>query len=508
MDSILTLLIVVPLAGALLVALTPQGGEGRAPRIVAGLVTLLEAVLGLIALRLFDVNASGYQLVERVDWIPSLGVQYFVGIDGISLVLVLLTVLLMPLVVLASPSVTKGVHGYLINMLLLEAGMVGTLVALDLFLFYIFWELMLFPMYFIIGIWGGARRIYASLKFVIYTAVGSLLMLAAIFYLFWAHVDQVGIPSFQIDHLIHHTALTTTEELWLFAAFALAFAIKVPLFPFHTWLPDAHVEAPTGGSVVLAGVLLKLGVYGFLRFGYPLFPRAAEEFAPWIAGLAVVGIIYGALVAWVQTDIKKLVAYSSVSHLGYCMLGLAAFTGASLSGTVFQLIAHGVSTGALFLLVGVLYDRAHTRELSAFGGLAGKMPVFAAIFLVITLSSIALPLTNGFVGEFLILSGSFTVYPWLTTAALLGVVLGAVYMLTAYLKVCFGEGPHHHAAELVDMTTRERLLLAPFVIAAFVMGLFPGPTLEVIDAGVRHVEEQIAVRQKVIAASDVPTGAV
>ncbi|MCL4137424.1 UNVERIFIED_CONTAM: hypothetical protein GTU68_027801 [Idotea baltica] len=398
----------------------------------------------------------------------------------------------MPLVFLASYSVEKSVKGYLASMLFLQTAMLGTLLALDVFLFYIFWELMLAPMYFIIGIWGGIRRIYASLKFVLYTVVGSLLMLVAIFYVVREHYFQTGAYSFLISDLLN-TNFSINQELCLYAAFALAFGIKVPIFPFHTWLPDAHVEAPTGGSVVLAGVLLKMGIYGFLRFAYPLFPRAAMEFAPFIALLAVVGIVYGALVAWAQTDIKKLIAYSSVSHLGYCVLGLVAFNVLSTTGSIFQMLSHGLTTGGLFLLVGVLYDRKHTRLISDYSGLASKVPVFAFLFLIFTLGSIALPLTSGFVGEFMILLGSFDTFPYFTAFSVLGVVLGAVYMLVLYRKCMFGE-LNEKNNDLTDINKREVSILIPLVIFIFYLGIYPSTFTKRIEPSVKNYLDVVETR--------------
>lgn len=453
-------------------------------RLVALLTSVATFALSLVLLSRFDSSSASYQFTEQVDWIPAFGISYYLGIDGISLFLVLLTTFLMPIVMIASRSVGFKLRGYLASMLVLETAMLGTLVALDVFLFYVFWELMLAPMYFIIGIWGGKRRIYATLKFVLYTVIGSVLMLVAILYVVWQYYQQQNQISFLLPDLIRYTHLSLTEELWLFAAFALAFGIKVPIFPFHTWLPDAHVEAPTGGSVVLAGVLLKMGLYGFIRFSYPLFPRAAEIFAPYLATLAVIGIVYGALVAWVQTDIKKLVAYSSVSHLGFCVLGLVAFNLVSTTGSILQMINHGISTGALFLLVGVLYDRRHTREISEFGGLASKVPFYAFLFLVFTLSSIALPLTNGFIGEFLILAGSFTTMPFYTVIAVSGVVLGAVYMLTLYMRSFFGELNEEKNGNLTDVNGWEVAALAPLFVMVFAIGLYPQPMIRTIEPSV------------------------
>ncbi|RME61308.1 MAG: NADH-quinone oxidoreductase subunit M, partial [Candidatus Dadabacteria bacterium] len=407
---------------------------------------------------------------------------YCVGIDGISLFLVLLTTFLMPIVILTSWSIKKGVRGYVFNMLVLETAIIGALCALDLFLFYVFWELMLFPMYFIIGIWGGKRKIYASLKFVLYTVVGSLAMLLGIFYLVWhSGADK---PSFLLEDLLKSN-LDIYQQIILFWAFTLAFIIKVPVFPFHTWLPDAHVEAPTGGSVVLAGILLKMGLYGLIRFAFPLFPEAAQSFVPLLALLALIGIIYGALVAWAQQDIKKLVAYSSVSHLGYCVLGFVALNEAGVVGSIYQMLNHGISTGALFLLVGVLYDRRHTRLISEYGGLTSKVPLFAFMLLVFTLSSIALPLTNGFVGEFLILSGAVKALPLFGIIAVSGVILGAVYMLHLYLRVMFGPLNEEKNGSLTDMDKREVASLLPLLVMVFIMGVYPKPFIGRIKPSVK-----------------------
>lgn len=498
---LLSALIILPLLGALLLYVLPffpadQRGFSRA-RTFALLTTLLTFFLSIPLYTRFNPS-EGFQFEERHHWIPSFGIDYYLGLDGLSLWLVLLTTFLMPIVVIASNSVETKVRGYLANMLVLESAMIGTLVSLDIFLFYVFWELMLAPMYFIIGIWGGKRKIYASLKFVLYTVIGSLLMLVAIFYLVWSHSKQFGFITYDLGTLIHHTRLSLSEECWLFAAFALAFGIKVPIFPFHTWLPDAHVEAPTGGSVVLAGVLLKMGLYGFIRFAYPLFPRAAEEFTPLLAGLAVIGIIYGALVAWAQADIKKLIAYSSVSHLGYCVLGFVAFTNTSVAGSIYQMLNHGISTPALFLLVGVLYDRKHTRLIADYGGLASKVPIFAFLFLVFTLSSIALPLTNGFVGEFLILLGSFGPLPLHVCIAVGGVILGAVYMLTVYRATVFGPFNEEKNGDLTDVSTRELITFAPLFILVFVMGLYPNFFLHPMAPSISKYIESVESRKALL----------
>lgn len=504
MDSqsvMLSFLVFLPLVGAILLYLIPifspkSDPQGQVTRWFAfGLTMVVFLISAFRLLPEFDVSSSKMQFVERTPWISSYGIEYYIGIDGISLWLVLLTTFLMPIVIIASASVHSKVRGYIANMLVLESAMLGTLVALDVFLFYVFWELMLAPMYFIIGMWGGKRKIYATLKFVLYTVVGSLLMLVAIFYLVSKYNLQNGEITFVLEKLISGTTFSLQEEIWLFAAFALAFGIKVPIFPFHTWLPDAHVEAPTGGSVVLAGVLLKMGLYGFIRFAYPLFPNGAVVFAPYIAILAVIGIVYGALVAWAQDDMKKLVAYSSVSHLGYCVLGFIAFNSISTTGSILQMINHGISTGALFLLVGVLYDRRHTRAIADYGGLAGKVPLFAFLFLVFTLSSIALPLTNGFIGEFLILIGSFKAFPTLTIIAVSGVILGAIYMLTLYMKTMFGEIDLAKNGDLSDVNFRELLTFAPLFIAVFFIGIYPQPLIAriqpTVDAYINSVESKI-----------------
>ena len=405
---LLSAIIFLPLAGALIALAFPRG-EHTGVRGFALAVSLVDFALSLWMGARFQPHIDGLQLVERIAWVPTLGIQYTLGVDGVSVLLVILTTFLAPIVVLSTySSVTERAREYIVCILFLQTGMLGAFVAADLFLFYVFWEAMLIPMYFLIGVWGGQRRVYAALKFFLYTMAGSLLMLVAILYTVWAVKDAGGL-TFDWAEVAHrlNTANLGSAETYLFLAFALAFAIKVPMFPFHTWLPDAHVEAPTGGSVILAGVLLKLGTFGFLRYALWLFPRAATHFLPTLGVLAVVGIIYGALIAMVQSDLKRLVAYSSVSHLGFVMLGLFAMTVTGVSGSVLQMVNHGISTGALFLLVGVIYERRHTRELDDFGGLAKVMPIYATVFVIIALSSIGLPGLNGFVGEFLILMGAF-----------------------------------------------------------------------------------------------------
>jgi NADH-quinone oxidoreductase subunit M len=417
------------------------------------------------------------------------------GVDGISIFLVILTTLLTPLAILASWSVHDRLKEYFIFMLLLETGMIGVFVSLDLFLFYVFWEIMLVPMYFLIGVWGGERRIYAAIKFVLYTMVGSVLMLVAIIALYFMHGDATGTFTFSYPQIQSAIAsgrmvLAPSIERLLFLAFFLAFAVKVPLFPFHTWLPDAHVEAPTAGSVLLAGVLLKMGTYGLVRFNLPLFPQMSHLFAPLISFLAIVGIIYGALVAMVQPDMKKLVAYSSVSHLGFIVLGIFSFTTQGMEGAVYQMLNHGVSTGALFLMVGVIYDRRHTRLIDEFGGLANRMPLFAAFFLIVTLSSIGLPGLNGFVGEFLILLGTFGASPMRAAVAALGVILSAVYMLWMYQRVVWGEIKNEKNAGLLDLVGRERVMLIPLLIVMLWMGIYSNHFLRPMDASVAKLVNQ------------------
>ncbi len=431
----------------------------------------------------FDASTADFQFVEKSVWIESLGISYYMGIDGISILLVLLTTFITPLVILASGSIKSRVKEYMIVFLMLETGMLGVFCALDLFLFYIFWEGMLIPMCFIIGVWGGARKIYAAIKFFLFTMFGGVLMLVAILALYFIHFKQFGTYSF--DYLqIKEVFLSSKYQMWLFLAFALAFAIKVPMFPFHTWLPDAHVEAPTAGSVILAGVLLKMGTYGFLRFCIPLFPNASEYFVGLISILALIGIIYGALVAMVQPDLKKLVAYSSVSHLGFVMLGIFAFNTEAIQGSIIQMINHGLSTGALFLIVGMIYDRRHTRMIADFGGLARQMPIFVTFFMIITMSSIGLPGLNGFVGEFLILLGIFKVNKVYAIIAASGVILAAVYMLWMFQRVNFGKLDKPENQELKDLDWKEVAVLVPIVIFCFWIGIYSSTFLSKTELSV------------------------
>ncbi len=478
-----SLIVFIPLLTAFFL-LTLNKNAGELIRRTAFGASLLTFFISLGLFTGFDSETAAFQFVERYAWIREFRIEYSVGVDGISLFLVLLTTFLSPLVILSTwSSVKHRVREYLFFFLILETGMIGTFVAVDVFLFYVFWEVMLIPMYFLIGVWGGERRIYAALKFLLYTMVGSLLMLVAILYLASLHHTQYGTLTFDLLRL-YTLEIPVNAQMWLFAAFALSFAIKVPLFPFHTWLPDAHVEAPTGGSVILAGVLLKMGTYGFLRFALPLFPDAAHAAAPLIMALSVVGIVYGALVALVQPDMKKLIAYSSVSHLGFVMLGLFAFNIQGVEGALYQMLGHGLSTGALFLLVGVVYERRHTRLISEYGGLWKQLPLFASVFLITMLSSIGLPGLNGFVGEFLILLGTFQANTLVGAVAVSGVVLGAVYMLRLYQRVVFGPLMQPENANLTDLSRRELAIFVPLIALMLLMGLYPKPFLSRMEKSV------------------------
>ncbi len=449
----------------------------------------------LLSLRLayrFDPSGSGMQFEESGAWIGT-AIRHHLGIDGISLFLVLLTTFLTPLAIAASlPPASGRPRAYTACLLMLETGMLGVFCALDLVLFYVFWEVMLIPMYFLIGIWGGPRRIYAAVKFILYTMAGSLLMLLAILYLYFAHgATTFDLTAITRDLTTGALELTGPEGFWLFAAFLVAFAIKVPMFPLHTWLPDAHVEAPTAGSVILAGVLLKMGTYGMLRFCLPLFPETALAVAPYLSVLAIIGILYGALVAMVQPDLKKLVAYSSVSHMGLVVLGIFAFTVQGLEGSVLQMLNHGLSTGALFFLVGMIYDRRHTREIADFGGLAHVCPLYASAFLVATLSSIGLPGLNGFVGEVLILVGSFASNKLFGSLAALGLILGAVYMLWMYQRVFLGKLDNPDNAAIRDIGPRETMILVPIVLVMLWIGVYPGPFLSRMEPSVAAIQQRI-----------------
>ncbi len=494
-NHLLTLVVFLPAAGAAFLLLFPESAS-RASKWFALAVSVVELAVSVPLWTRFDVSAAGFQFAEKATWIPAIGISYSVGIDGISLLLILLTTLLTPVSLLFSVThVEKSVRAFSIAFLVLETGMIGSLAALDLALFYVFWEVMLVPMYFIIGIWGGARRIYAAMKFFLFTMAGSLLMFLAILYLAVRHRASTGTWSFLLADLTRLSFAPSTQAL-LFFAFALAFAIKVPVFPLHTWLPDAHTEAPTAGSIILAGVLLKLGVYGYLRFALPLFPDAATRYAPWLGVLGIVGVIYGAMVAYAQKDMKRLVAYSSVSHLGLVVVGIGAFTATALSGSILQMINHGLSTGALFLLVGVLYERRHTREISAYGGIAGVVPVTTALFVIATLSSIGLPGLNGFVGEFLILVGTWTSpHRWWSVAAATGVILSAIYMLSLVQRVFWNPLTHEENRAIPEIRASELVAASVLVALMIWIGVRPNDVLSRLGPSVEAVRQSVTQKR-------------
>ena len=496
---ILTVVLFTPLAGALLLLFIPREME-TAHRIAGNVFGVLGFLVSLPLLRWFNLSWGGFAFEESAEWIPSIGAKYHLGIDGISLLLVLLTTLLGMIAILSSWSaIHQRTKEYYILLLLLQTGMIGVFVSLDFFLFYVFWEVMLVPMYFLIGVWGSDRRLYAAIKFFLYTLAGSVVMLLAILALyFYAPVPAGHTRTFDVPTLLAAAQhFSDPLKVWLFWGFFFAFAIKVPMFPFHTWLPDAHTEAPTAGSVILAGVLLKMGTYGFIRFSLPLLPTDAAMRARIIhivVILSIIGIVYGALVCLMQKDMKRLIAYSSVSHLGFCTLGIFALTPNGLAGSVLQQVNHGISTGALFLIVGVLYERRHTRMISDFGGLATPMPNFAAIYLIISLSSLGMPLLNGFIGEFTILQGAFQVSKAWAAWGTLGVVLGAAYLLWLYQRVMFGPVTHAINEKLPDLNLREYATLVPLVILAFWIGIYPKPFFAYLDKPVQKIVEQVNPR--------------
>jgi NADH-quinone oxidoreductase subunit M len=489
---ILTAIVFTPALGALLLLFVP-GGSHRAVRWIALGAALLTLAFSLVLLG-YDPSGSEFQYREDLPWIEAFGMRYTMGVDGISIILVLLTTLLSVVAIVYSwEPIQTRIKAYYVTMLLLMVGMLGVFVALDLFLFYVFWEVSLFPMYFVIGIWGGPRRIYATVKFVIYTLVGSLLMLVAILAVAIAHAASGNAFTFSYEALRGFGYADTLQAL-AFIAFFLAFAIKVPMWPLHTWLPDAHVEAPTAGSIILAGVLLKLGGYGFLRYALPLLPDAAATFAPIVIGLAIVAIIYGGLVAMVQPDLKKLVAYSSVSHMGFVMLGTFVFNTQGLQGAVFQMISHGVTTGALFLLVGVIYEQTHDREIGHMGGLNARLPHYAAMFGLFTFASIGLPGLSGFIGEFLVIIGAFQFSGWVAAAAMVVVIISAVYMLWMFQRVFFtvpSDWMRRWWPSLNDMSRGEWASLAPLIVLVVALGVYPGPVLDMISAPVERIVDAV-----------------
>ncbi|WP_094461847.1 NADH-quinone oxidoreductase subunit M [Pannonibacter phragmitetus] len=476
---ILTLTTFLPLAGVLAILLVPGDDDGakRNIRMVALVTTIFTFILSLFIWGAFDYANPGFQLVESKEWLGG-NIGYRMGVDGISMLFVILTTFLMPFCILASwESVQKRVKEYMIAFLILETMMIGVFCALDLVLFYVFFEASLLPMFLIIGVWGGKRRVYASYKFFLYTLLGSVLMLVAIMSMYWTA------GTTDIAALMRHP-FAENAQTWLWLAFFASFAVKMPMWPVHTWLPDAHVEAPTAGSVILAGVLLKMGGYGFLRFSLPMFPLASEMFAPLVFTLSVVAIIYTSLVALAQEDIKKLIAYSSVAHMGYVTMGIFAMNMQGLQGAIFQMLSHGIVSGALFLCVGVIYDRMHTREISAYGGLVNRMPVYAVIFLILTMANVGLPGTSGFVGEILTLMGAFEANTWVAFFAATGVILSAAYALYLYRRVVFGALDKESLKSILDLDLREKVLLVPLVVLTIFFGFYPSPVLDVTTASV------------------------
>ncbi len=491
MTHILTALLLLPLCGVAVIVFLP-GGSRNAVRLTANLTAFLTFIVSIALLARFDPGAKGFQFVEHVSWVPSLGIDYSLGVDGISLLLVLLSTVVLPLALLASWNVTERPKEYYALFLLLESGIIGVFLSLDAFLFYVFFEAVLIPMYFIIGIWGGPRRLYAAIKFFIYTLAGSVLMLLGLLALYFFHFQQYGFYSFEIAELLKLN-LSPVAQQWIFWALFCGFAVKVPMFPFHTWLPDAHVEAPTAGSVVLASLLLKMGTYGFIRFSLPLLPvgstnRTVVEI---MAVLSIVAIIYAALVSLMQRDWKRLIAYSSVSHMGFCTLGIFALNQAGITGSVLQQLNHGITTGLLFLLMGMIYERRHTREIAGYGGLAQVMPRFAVIFAITAFASAGLPLLNGFVGEFTILQGVFTVSRIWAACAVFGIVLAAGYLLWLYQRTMLGDIRYERNRLLPDLNARELCVLLPLVIWAISIGLYPKPYFDLLDRPVNDIVARV-----------------
>src|SRR5271157_1961080 len=491
-QHLLSFVLFTPLAGLAVLLLLPSKNKDLI-RIWANVASFAGFLISLPLVSRFQAGAPGFQFEERFNWIPAMGAHYHIGIDGISLLLVMLTTLMGFIATLSSwNAIQDRVKEYYAMFLLLQTGMLGVFLSLDFFLFYVFWELVLVPMYFIIGIWGGPRKLYAAIKFFLYTLAGSVLMLLGILTLYFQHFHQFGTYTFEISDLMN-LHMTLGMEQWVFWAFFLGFAIKVPMFPFHTWLPDAHVEAPTAGSVILASVLLKMGTYGFLRFSLPLLPKASvdQTIVQILAVLSIIGIIYGALVCLMQQDWKKLIAYSSVSHLGFCTLGIFSLNPNGIAGSVLQQVIHGISTGMLFMVVGVIYERRHTREISEYGGLAHVMPKFAVIFAIAMLSSLGLPLLNGFVGEFTILQGAFEANRIWAACAVTGVILGAAYLLWLYQRTMLGQVTNGKNLLIPDMSLREIAVFVPLIAWAVWIGIYPKPYFDVLRTPVAEIVQRV-----------------
>ena len=503
MNHYLSLVLFLPLAGALTLLLVPKQNE-NAIRWIANVVAFAGFVISIPLWFWFNPQTADFQLVERAPWIPSIGAEYFLGVDGLSTLLILLTTLMGFIAVLSSwTAITERVKEFYIFLLVLQTGMLGAFMALDFLLFFLFWEVMLVPMYFLIGIWGSANRLYSAIKFFLYTLVGSVIMLLGILALYFYNHTVTGVYSFDVT-LFHKLNLPYNLQWWIFLAFFLGFAVKVPMFPFHTWLPDAHTDAPTAGSVILAAVMLKMGTYGFLRFSLPILPEATRAYVPFIVLLSIIGIVYGALVALAQRDWKRLVAYSSVSHMAVVMLGMFALNPVGITGSIVQQLNHGISTGALFLIVGIVYERRHTREITEYGGLSKVMPVYAAVFLIMTMSSIGLPTLNGFIGELLILQGVFVANKIWAAFAASGVVLGAAYMLTLYQRTMFGKVENPKNLHLADLSHREFATFAPLIILAIWIGLYPAPFLRRLDTSVQHIIARVSPQYPLTAGASAP----
>ena len=485
-SSLLSLILFTPLVGALVLLFVPKRQEDVI-RWIANVTVFIGFLVSLPLWFRYDSANPEFQFVERLPWIPSIGAEYFLGVDGFSVLLILLTTLMGVIAVLSSwNAITMRVKEYYIFLLMLQTGMLGAFVSLDFLLFFLFWEVMLVPMYFLIGIWGSDNRLYSAIKFFLFTLVGSVVMLLGILAVYFYNYSVTGVYTFDVTQF-HQLDIPFDMQWWIFLAFFLGFAVKVPMFPFHTWLPDAHTDAPTAGSVILAAVLLKMGTYGFIRFSLPILPEATVAFVPLVAGLSIVGIVYGALVAMAQRDWKRLVAYSSVSHMGMVMLGMFALTPVGITGSIVQQLNHGISTGALFLIVGIVYERRHTRLISEYGGLSKIMPVYAAVFLVMTMSSIGLPTLNGFIGEILILQGVFVVQKTWAFFAASGIVLGAAYMLWLYQRTMFGTVTNPKNENLPDLSMREFMTFVPLLVLAVWIGLYPKPFLDRLETSVDRV---------------------